>query len=118
MKSLKLYIVLVVLFLMNIKGIQAQESKVKTTQFHVQGVCGDCKVRIENSAYIKGVKNCEWNKNSKILTIIYNPSKVEVIDIHKSIANAGHATDSIPANKGAYEKLPACCKYDDGVHTH
>jgi len=91
---------------------------VKTVEFKVEGVCGMCKDRIENGALIKGVKKAEWDKETEMLTVIYNPDKVELMDIHKAIAELGHSTDKVKAEEKAYNKLPACCQYDDGAHKH
>lgn len=96
----------------------AQDSKYKTEEFQVEGVCDQCKARIENAAYIKGVKHCEWNKETQMLTVIYNPEKVELIRIHEKIAEAGHDTDRIQATDESYHKLPKCCAYRNGVHVH
>jgi hypothetical protein len=99
-------------------GIYAQDSKYSTEEFRVDGVCDQCKVRIENAAYIKGVKHCEWNKETQMLAVTYNPAKIELIKIHESVAEAGHSTDKVEANDEAYHKLPKCCAYRDGVHVH
>lgn len=99
-------------------GLFAQESKYSIEEFHVDGVCDQCKERIENAAYIKGVKQCEWNKESQILTVTFNPAKIELIQIHKNIAEAGHSTDKVEASDEVYHKLPKCCAYKDGIHVH
>jgi len=97
---------------------QEKSKDVKTDEFEVQGVCGMCKERIENAALIKGVKLAEWNRETGILKVIYKPSKVNLISIHKSVAKAGHETNKEKANKEAYKNLPACCKYKDGIKKH
>ncbi len=99
-------------------GLHAQDSKYNTEEFRVEGVCDECKTRIENAAYIKGVKYCEWTKESHILKVTYNPEKTELIKIHESIAEAGHSTDKVEASDEAYHKLPKCCAYKDGIHVH
>jgi cation transport ATPase len=91
---------------------------VETAEFKVEGVCGMCKDRIENGALIKGVKKAEWDKETEMLTVIYNPDKVELLDIHKAIAELGHSTEKVKAEETAYNKLPMCCQYDDGAHKH
>ena len=118
MKQIKLYVAICSLIVIGAIELDAQDSKFITTEFHVDGVCNQCKVRIENAAYIKGVKHCDWNKETGMLEVIYNPDKVQLEQIHESIANAGHSTDLMPADEEAYSKLPRCCAYDDGVHKH
>jgi periplasmic mercuric ion binding protein len=100
-----------------IPGI-SQESKKETVEFRVEGVCTMCKARIENAAYIKGVKFTEWNKETNIIKVIYNPQKVDLKSIHKSIADAGHSTDKIKATEESYNKLPKCCAYNNGAVKH
>ncbi len=89
-----------------------------TISFHVSGVCGSCKQRIENAALIKGVKWAQWDIESQILTVIYRKDKVTPDAIHQSIALAGHDTDKVKATDEAYKKLPRCCAYRDGVEKH
>lgn len=98
--------------------IIAQDTKNTEAEFLVEGVCKMCKARIENAAYIKGVKSCEWNKETKTIKVVFNNEKTNLENIHKSIAAAGHSTDKFKADSIAYSKLPACCAYDDGVDTH
>ena len=97
---------------------QEKQKKKVETKIHVKGVCEMCKERIEEAAYIKGVKYAEWDKEKKELMIVYSPQKTDLKKIQKSIAEAGHATKDVPADKEAYKKLPDCCKYADGVETH
>lgn len=91
---------------------------VETAEFKVEGVCSMCKDRIENGALIKGVKKAEWDKDTGMITVTYNPEKVKLIDIHKAIAELGHSTDKVKTKESSYKKLPVCCQYDDGAHKH
>lgn len=118
MKRVKSIIGIVLFLAMFAITANAQDSKKQEAEFKVKGVCNDCKMRIENAAYIKGVKFAEWNKETDVIKVIYNPLKVELEQIHQSIADAGHTTDKIEASKEAYKKLPQCCAYEDGVEKH
>jgi len=118
MIQFKLFVALCSIIIISVQDLPAQDPETITTEFHVDGVCNQCKARIENAAYIKGVKFCEWNQETEVLTVIYKPEKVELKQIHESIANAGHSTELMPADQEAYNKLPKCCLYDDGVHKH
>jgi copper chaperone CopZ len=91
------------------------QTGIMTQTISVKGNCDDCKERIENAADIKGVKTSIWNKDEKILTVTFDSKKVSLEQIEKAIANAGHSTVSQKANQKAYQKLPDCCKYDDGI---
>lgn len=96
-------------------GVNAQSKEtVKSDTFTVDGKCEMCKARIENAALIKGVKSADWNQTTHIMTVIYNPQKVELISIHKAIANVGHKTNLVAPNMDAYNKLPSCCAYLKG----
>jgi hypothetical protein len=120
MKSLtkSIYIIILLSILLLPADVYPKSGDVKTAEFKVEGVCGMCKDRIENGALIKGVKKAEWDKKTEMLTVIYNPDKVELIDIHKAIAELGHSTDKVKAKEASYNKLPMCCQYDDGAHKH
>lgn len=97
---------------------QGKVSKFKTSEFLVYGVCGDCKERIEGAVDIVGVKSANWDKESGMITIIYHSKKISEDNLHDLIAAVGHRTEKVEANKKAYESLPDCCKYDDGIEKH
>ena len=91
----------------------AQKKGVVTEHYNVLGNCGTCKKRIENAAFIKGVKRVEWNKTTKDLTLTYDNTKVGAEDVMKSIAKVGHESElvKVSENDPAYKKLPSCCAY-------
>jgi periplasmic mercuric ion binding protein len=84
----------------------------KTETIHVWGNCGMCKTRIEKAAKIDGVTKADWNKDTKMLTLVYNPSVVTSDAIQKRIASVGHDTEKYRADDQAYNKLDACCHYE------
>jgi len=97
----------------------AQGKDVVTDSFTVKGTCGQCKKRIENAAYVPGVKRAEWDITSKILTVTYRSSKTTLEKIEQHIADAGHDAGDIKAPAEKYEQLPSCCAYnDDHNHDH
>jgi len=77
----------------------------------VQGVCGDCKNRIEEAAYGKGVKYASWDKETKELHIAYRKDKVSLGEIERRIAKAGYDTEHVQAEPEDYKSLPQCCQY-------
>jgi periplasmic mercuric ion binding protein len=95
---------------------QAQDpsktTTIKTETFKVWGNCDMCKTRIEKAAKIDGVKKAEWNQDTKILTLVYNPSAVKSDDILRKVAAAGHDTEKFKASDEAYKNLPGCCQYN------
>lgn len=96
----------------------AQSKTIKTDTITIRGNCGQCKTRIEEAAYIKGVKQAEWNKKTKVLTITYVESKTDLTTIAAAIANAGHDNRLVIAENKNYKKLPDCCAYRTGVCHH
>lgn len=116
MKSIILVLVATIL---SFTQLNAQDkNSIQTDTFRVEGVCGSCKKRIENAAYIPGVKSAEWNQESSMLTVSYKSKKVSKDEIVTAITEKGHTADGKKANKEAYDKLPKCCAYDDGVEKH
>ena len=83
------------------------------TEFKVYGACGMCEARIEKAAKsVDGVEAADWNRETKMLTIEYDSGKVNLDDVHKKIAEAGHDTDKVRAKDEVYKALPACCHYE------
>jgi mercuric ion binding protein len=93
----------------------AQTSPVASTKsetIKVSGKCEMCKSKIEKAAKIDGVSKAEWNKDTKVLTLAYNPSEVTSDAVQKSIAAVGYDTEKFKATDAAYKSLPSCCQYD------
>ncbi len=97
---------------------QEPKKKIETAFVEVSGVCNECKVRIEQAALIRGVKFVEWNKETKVLKVIYKPSLTDMLSVQQAVAESGHDTEAVTASDASYQKLPACCAYRDGVETH
>lgn len=95
------------------------KGKTETLELQVSGVCGMCETRIETAVYdIKGVKSVEWDQDSDKLTTVVKKNKVTRQQIADALAKAGHSSELAKAKKEAYDELPGCCKYDDGVKKH
>lgn len=104
----------IALIILSFTGSFAQEKKdIATEKIKVSGTCGQCKKRIENAAYINGVKRAEWDKTTKVLTVTYKPSKTSVQKIEENIAHAGHDAGDVKATETDYNKLPECCAYKE-----
>lgn len=95
-----------------------QNQAVDTISVKVNGVCEMCKARIENAALIGGVKFAEWDKESKMLTVVYKTKKVTSLDVQKAVAEFGHDSEDVVAKEEDYKELPFCCEYRDGKETH
>ena len=113
LKGLALFTIFTFLF-----NTLSAQSKMKTDTLTVFGNCGQCKERIEEASYVKGVKHAEWNKKTKILTVLYNPKKTNLEKIELSIAKAGHDSNIKKASESDYKKLPSCCAYRTGTCDH
>ena len=71
-----------------------------------------CKERIETAAKVEGVTKADWDKSTKMLSLVYNPAVVKSDDIQKKIAAVGHDTEKYKTTDAVYAKLPGCCKYE------
>ena len=89
-------------------------SQTKSQMIFVDGVCGMCEKRIEsNCLATKGIKMADWNKENRMLKVIFNEKKISLDEIHKKVASIGHDTKLETATDEAYNKLDMCCKYRD-----
>ncbi|OSZ78059.1 hypothetical protein CAP35_07280 [Chitinophagaceae bacterium IBVUCB1] len=105
-------IIIILSILFSAIGVMAQDGKdIVTKTYKVDGNCGMCKKRIEEAAFVKGVKKAEWDKETHVLTVIYKPSKTNEEAILKSVAKAGHSSEKMEAAEADYKKLPECCQY-------
>ncbi len=83
----------------------------QTLQIQTDAVCGHCKERIEGKVVqLKGVKNATLDLNTKILTVTYNPEKVDAATIKKTVTETGYQADEIPGNGQQRKNLPHCCQ--------
>lgn len=90
-----------------------------TISFEVEGVCGMCQSRIENTAFnTKGVKYAFWDVESHLLEVRVDESKFKEDQLHENLAKVGHRTEKMEADAEAYKGLPLCCKYDDPSNIH
>ena len=107
---MKINVLLIIIVLFSRFGL----SQTKSQMFFVDGVCGMCEKRIEsNCLATKGIKMAEWNKENRMLKVIFNEKKISLEQIHKKVASIGHDTKLEMATEEAYNKLDMCCKYRD-----
>ena len=106
------YILIIFSFALASKQSIAQSATTKTESFKVYGNCEMCKDRIEGVLKRKeGVLKKNWNDESKILTVTFEPEKITLIQIKQKIADEGYDTDEIHAKDTAYNSLSKCCQY-------
>ena len=107
MKKNYLLVVMILFFSMSF-------SQTKSQMIFVDGVCGMCEKRIEsNCLATKGIKMADWNKENRMLKVIFNEKKISLDEIHKKVASIGHDTKLETAPDEAYNMLDMCCKYRD-----
>lgn len=113
MKKLTLSI-LIITILLTFKLIgQEKVNKNTRTFFEVKGVCIMCKKRIEKASLkVKGIKMATWDIPSNIISVIYDPGKVEIMLLHQMIADIGHDTPLKKSTEHIYNSLPKCCLYN------
>ncbi len=86
-------------------------TKLKTEKIKVWGECETCQSKIEKAAKVIGVSKASWNKETKMLTLVFDPSKTTVDYIQKKIAEVGYDTEEYKADDKDYANLNPCCKY-------
>ncbi len=106
MKTLKFFIAIVALTISTVAF-----AATKTETIKVSGLCELCQSKIEKAAKVPGVTKASWNEKTKILTLVYDASKVKSDDIQKKIAAVGYDTPKFKAPAAVYNALPGCCKY-------
>ena len=110
MKKIKLIILSLCCILFS-KISLAQENKTDTIK--VYGNCSMCKSTIEGSLKKKdGVLSKNWNKNTKMLVVTFDPSKITIQKIGEKVAGAGYDNQFATATDEAYSDLHHCCQYD------
>lgn len=111
MKTVKIIIVAILAIVIT-STVYSQSATTKTETIKVWGNCDMCKAHIEKAAKTESVSKASWNKDSKLLTLVYDPSKIKSDDIQKKIAAVGYDTEKFKGDDKAYAKLDACCQYD------
>jgi periplasmic mercuric ion binding protein len=110
MRTLKFFFSAIVALVLSV-SVMGQVAGNKTEMIKVSGNCESCKARIEKAAKVEGVSKADWNEKTKMLTLVYNPSKVKSDAVQKTIAAVGHDTPKFKADVKVYNALPGCCKY-------
>lgn len=114
MKTIIIKTVLVILISYGSFSARAQ-SNVKdiNSSFKVFGSCGMCKQRIEKTLKIKGIKTAVWDVDTKVLSLTYDSTIVQLDNIYEKLIAAGHDTELKKAENKTYNDLPECCHYRD-----
>ena len=103
-----------ILFFLAMSTAMCAQSNITSTSIEVDGLCGMCKERIENAAYIKGVKQVSWDKETHQLDLVFRNDKVSKKEIIASINEAGHDVKDAIASDEQYANIHGCCRYREG----
>lgn len=107
----KLSVILLFSLLGYFSSATAQETKTDTIK--VYGNCGMCKATIEKSLKKKdGVLSKSWNKETKMLAVTYDSSKITIQKIGEKVAEAGYDNQYATAPDEVYNNLHHCCHYE------
>ena len=86
--------ILVVLISYGSFSAMAQSSaKEISASFKVFGSCGICKQRIEKTLKIKGIKAAVWDVDTKMLSVTYDSTIMQLDNIYLKLIAAGHDTE-------------------------
>lgn len=115
---MKTFIFIITLVVFSCGTQKSTESKFISTSFEVEGVCGMCEKRIESTLDIVGIESADWVNETSLVKVVFNPKKITEDEMHKLLSDAGHRTSKLEKNAAAYNSLPGCCQYDDGIDKH
>jgi copper chaperone CopZ len=100
-------------FIFSMALFAQNKSTTKTDTIKVYGNCGMCKANIEGALKKKdGIISKNWNKDTKMLVVTYDPSKITIKQIGEKIADAGYDNEYAIAKPDSYNKLDKCCQYE------
>ncbi len=93
-------------------GFMGKAQEKKTETFKVFGNCDMCKETIEGSLKKKeGIISKRWDKNTKLLEVTFDASKITIEQIGKKVAGAGYDNQYATATDVQYKGLHSCCQY-------
>ena len=92
---------------------EQHKAEFKKEVFTVYGNCRMCERTIEGSLKdAKGISLADWDKETKQMTVSFNPTAIKLDTIKQKIADVGYDSDSHRAKDEIYNKLPSCCQYE------
>ena len=112
MQTLPIFLSISFLFASLFSFAQTKTPAVQSETIKVWGNCGMCKSHIEKAAKEAGASYAMWNKDTRILSVKYEPSKTSNTQIQEKVAAAGYDTKDFTGDDNAYKNLDECCQYD------
>lgn len=100
MKSIsKMFLIMLLGSVVLFSSAYADNNASKEVKIQTNAHCGSCKSKIENGLKnLDGVMKSEVNMDNKVLTVSYNPEKVNENAITKSVSDLGYKADVITAD--------------------
>jgi copper chaperone CopZ len=96
---------------------QAGGSKTQAVDIQTSAVCGTCKQTLEKAmSQAEGVSSSRLDLGNKVLTVEFDPGKMNADALRKLVTETGYDADGQPAVQTAHDNLPACCQKDSGLH--
>ncbi|PWA05013.1 DUF3347 domain-containing protein [Flavobacterium psychrotolerans] len=111
MKSLE-KTMMAILLLLSVVISNAQIKNAKTESVKIYGNCAMCKATIEKAGSLKNIANVDWNADTKMAVLTYDPKITNQDEILKRIALVGYDSDKFLAPDAVYSKLAGCCQYN------
>lgn len=104
-------LILLVVALVSVSSAQTPATKTQEVSIQTSAECGECEVRLEDALnYTKGIVFAELDLNTMKLNVKFKPKQITLAEIKAKIASLGYQADELPADKVAFDALPACCK--------
>lgn len=109
---MKSFFLIVLFSIVGFTACKTVSSSEKTATFKVWGNCEKCKKTIEGACAIDGIREKDWNVDSKLMTVKFDTIKVSLDQIEQLIAKVGYDNDAYFGDDYAYAKLESCCQYE------
>ncbi|TAL68180.1 MAG: copper chaperone [Bacteroidetes bacterium] len=94
-----------------VASAQEQDTTIKEAKIKTSAVCEHCKARIEKAVNkLDGIESTNLDTETKELSVKYHSDILTLASIKTAINKAGYDADDMAADKGAFDKLPNCCK--------
>lgn len=88
-----------------------------SVNIHTSAVCSTCKRTLEKDlSFEKGVKSAKLDMNTFDVMVVYDSRKTSPDKIRQRISHVGYDADDVKRDPKAFNRLPACCKEEEGHH--
>lgn len=92
-------------------------AQLDTVNIHTSAVCSTCKRTLEKDlSFEKGVKTSKLDLTTFDIMVVYDPKKTTPDKIRQRIAHIGYDADDVKRDPKGFDRLPDCCKQEDGHH--